>query len=295
MPENNIKISIIILTYNSSKWISFCLESINHFYNRNDSEIIVVDNASSDNTVEQVRSMNLPIKIIPLENNLGCAGGNNVGWRSACGEYIIFLNPDVVVTKICIEYLLKPFELHTDVGIVGCKLYYPNTHVIQHAGGILYPNAMCDHYGNAEEDKGQYDEEREVDFVTGAAFATKRNLLQKYNGFDENFYPAYYEETDLCMRMRKDGLKIIYAPKAVAYHYETSSVTKLSPTFYKMFYKSRILFLVKHYSIKEWITKFLPFEIKWMLFEPKAKTTRLKQFRAYLYIPFFLWKIFRNK
>jgi GT2 family glycosyltransferase len=201
----------------------------------------------------------------------------------------------VVVKKNWLKEIINPLETRNDIGVVGCKLYYPNSHIIQHAGGILYPNMMCDHFGNGEEDKGQYDEERFVDFVTGAAFATKRSLLEKLNGFDENFFPAYYEETDFCVRIRKTGLKILYNPKAVAYHYESSSLTKLSESFYKTFYKNRILILVKHYSIKDWLTKFLPFEIKWILFEPKAKTTRWKQFKAYLHIPYFLWKKLINK
>ncbi len=284
------KIAIIILTYNSSRWIKFCIESLSPLFSRSDIQIILVDNASKDDTVEKFKEINAPISLIELKRNLGCAGGNNAGWRASDAEFIIFLNPDVVVKKAWIDKITEPLEKDKNVGVVGCKLYYPNSHKIQHAGGILYPNMMCDHYGNCEEDKGQYDKLKEVDFVTGAAFSTPRFLLEELNGFDESFFPAYYEETDYCFRLRKIGYKIIYNPQAVAYHYESSSLTKLSDNFYRTFYKSRIHFLVKHYSFKDWFFKFLPFEIKWMLYEPKAKTTRFKQFKAYLYIPYFLYK-----
>lgn len=285
----NDKIAIIILTYNSAKWIPFCLESLKPYYKRSDVEIILVDNASHDNTIDTVKGLNLQIRLIELKENIGCAGGNNVGWRATDAEYVVFLNPDVWVTVGWLDSLVAPLKTMLNVAVSGCKLYYPNSHIIQHAGGILYPNAMCDHFGNGEEENGKYDDDKFVDFVTGAAFAVKNSLLRELDGFDEDFFPAYYEETDFCMRARKKGLKILYRASAVAYHYESSSLTKLSENFYRTFYKSRILFLVKHYSLSDWLTKFLPFEIKWMLFEPKARETRLKQFRAYLYLPHFIF------
>jgi GT2 family glycosyltransferase len=285
MGDSNTKplVSVVVLTWNTAQFIERCLESL-HWQTYPDVEIIVVDNASSDNTADVVEASGYDgVKLLRLNENLGCAGGNNAGWRAAQGEVIVFLNPDVVVAPDYLENLIRGLMSDKDAVIAGCKMYYPNSRVIQHAGagGILHPNAMCEHYGNMEEDEGQYDDVREVAFVTGAGIAVWRWFLEEMRGFDEDYYPAYYEETDLCWRARKEGYKVLYIPDAVLYHYESAGLTKLSPAFYRMFYESRIRFLVKNYSFKDWLFKFLPFEIKWFLFESHARGCRLKQFPAY--------------
>lgn len=274
-------VSVVVLTYNSRDYILRCLESL-QWQTYPEFEIIVVDNASTDGSAELVANSGYKVRLITSEKNLGCAGGNNLGWRNTQSEIIVFLNPDVVVAPDWLENLIRGLIATEGAVIAGCKMYYPNTRIIQHAGGILHPNAMCEHFGNSEPDTGKYDELREVDFVTGAGFAVWRWFLEKMNGFDEDYYPAYYEETDLCWRARKAGYKVIYVPDAVLFHYESSILTKLSPQFYRLFFRSRIIFLLKNYTLKDWLFKFLPFEIRWFLFEPMARGCRLKQFRAYL-------------
>ncbi len=274
------EVSVVVLTLNSREYILRCLDSLK-WQTHKSFETIVVDNASSDSTADLVATGEYKVRLIRTDRNLGCAGGNNVGWRSAMGKIVVFLNPDVVVTPDWLVNLTRGLATTSNAVIAGCKMYYPNSRIIQHAGGILHPNAMCEHYGNSEPDNGQYDEVREVDFVTGAAFAVYRWFLEKMNGFDEDYFPAYYEETDLCWRAYKEGYKVVYIPDAVLFHYESSILKKLSPRFYRTFYRSRILFLIKNYSFKEWVGRFLPFEIRWFIKEPKARGQRLKQFRAY--------------
>jgi GT2 family glycosyltransferase len=273
-------VSVVVLTYNSADFILLCLEALElqTYENR---EVIVVDNASSDGTLRVVEESAYNPKVVRSERNLGCAGGNNLGWRAAKGEIIVFLNPDAVPRKEWLENLVAPFLSRSDVVITGSKLYYPNSHRIQHAGGILYPNAMCDHFGNGELDHGQYDTQQEVDYVTGAAIAVRRDFLQALGGLDEDYFPAYYEETDLCFRARRKGFKVLYVPTAVVYHYESPILKKLSRGFYRTFYRSRIRFLMKNYSLRDWLFRFLPFEVKWFLFVPEARGTRLIQFWAY--------------
>jgi GT2 family glycosyltransferase len=288
-------VSVVILTYNSADFILLCLEALElqTYENR---EIIVVDNASRDGTLRLVEESPYTPKIVRSETNLGCAGGNNLGWHAAKGDIIVFLNPDTVPTKNWLENLIAPFLSRSDVVITGSKLYYPNSHRIQHAGGILYPNAMCDHFGNGELDHGQYDELREVDYVTGAAIAVRRDFLQSMGGFDEDYFPAYYEETDLCYRARRKGFGVLYVPTAVVYHCESPILKKLSPSFYRTFYRSRIRFLLKNYSLKDWLFRFVPFEIKWFLAIPEARGTRLLQFRAYWEgVTFLFQKLFSRR
>ena len=283
-PSPKPLVSIVILTWNSGVFIDRCLEGLSRQSLQN-LEIMIVDNASTDDTLERVGQSphgSIVTKVVANPENLGCAGGNNVGWRASRGEVVVFLNPDVYVTKQWLEELAGALLKDPRAVIAGCKIYYPNTHILQHAGGILYPNAMADHRGKGEEDRGQFDDPCEVDYVTGAAIAVKRDFLERVGGLDEDYNPAYYEETDLCFRARSMGYRVLYVPGSVLYHYESPGLTRFSPAFYDLFYKMRIRFVLKNYSLWEILTRFWPFEIRWMLFEPKARGFRLAQFKAWL-------------
>jgi GT2 family glycosyltransferase len=280
--EDNLPgVSVIILTYNSAPFIARCLESLSWQSYPSSFQIIVVDNHSTDDTIERIQQGQFNPIVIRNATNRGCAGGNNDGWHRSDGEILVFLNPDTEARPDWLKSLVAPFAHDPAVAITGCKIYYPNSHTLQHAGGILYPNAMSDHYGNQQEDTGQYDTEREVDYVTGAAFAVRRSFLEAVGGFDEDYSPAYYEETDLCYKARKRGLKVLYVPSAVIHHHESPALRRYSPAFYRTYYRSRIRFLLKNYSLHDWLVRFLPFELKWF-FVPESRGTRLIQFWAYL-------------
>ncbi len=278
--SNLQQVSVIALTYNSAPFIVRCLESLS-WQSYPSFQVIVVDNHSTDDTVERIQQSEFRPVLIQNTTNRGCAGGNNDGWRQSDGEIIVFLNPDTEATRDWLESLVAPFADDPSVAITGCKIYYPNSRILQHAGGILYPNAMSDHYGNQQEDTGQYDTQREVDYITGAAYAVRRSFLESVGGLDEDYSPAYYEETDLCYKARKQGLKVLYVPSAVIYHHESPTLLRCSPAFYKTYYRSRIRFLLKNYSLRDWLTRFLPFELKWFCM-PESRGTRLIQFWAYL-------------
>jgi len=283
--NKNPLVSIVILTWNSANFIETCLESLS-WQTYRPFEVIVADNASKDGTLKKAKECpqcGIVKKFLANERNLGCAGGNNVGWRASSGEIVVILNPDTVVEKTWLEELAGALQSDPEAAVAGCKIYYPNSHILQHAGGKIHPNGMTTHLGNGEEDKGQYDELRTVDYVTGAALAVKRKILEEIGGFDEDYDPAYFEETDFCYKVRKKGCKVIYVPKSVLYHYESPGLTKNSPRFYEMYYKMRFRFVLKNFSVKDLLFRFLPFELKWMLFEPAARGFRLMQLRAYLH------------
>jgi hypothetical protein len=147
------------------------------------------------------------------------------------------------------------------IGIAGCKLLYPDGNRIQHAGGILrYPLALPDHYGFRQLDAGQFDEMRDVDYVTGAAVLARRDLLTQLGGFDEGFSPAYFEETDLCFRARAAGWRVVYVPQAVAVHLESSTAVRDSPFYYASFHRGRLRFVLKHYTPEQFLNDFVPAE-----------------------------------
>ena len=275
-------VSIVILTWNSEKFMDTCLESLSK-QTYNNFEIIIVDNASTDNTLKRVKELEYKPepRIIANERNHGCAGGNNIGWKAGKGDIVVFLNPDTVVEKTWLEELVKAMKENPDAAIAGCKIYYPNSHIIQHAGGILHPNGMTDHYGNGEEDTGKYDELKDVDYVTGAAIAVRDEFMKEAGGLDEDYFPAYFEETDLCYRAHRKGYKVLYVPDSVLYHYESPGLTKFSPKFFATYYKMRFRFVVKNYTLKKFLCDFLPFEFAWMIKEPHARGHRLMQLKAY--------------
>lgn len=287
-----LRVSIVVLTYNSEAVIDACLHSLAPLAGR--AEIIAVDNASGDATRAAVMRHVPPATFIPNAENRGCAGGNNVGWRASGGDLVVFVNPDVVVTPGWLDPLVAAFESDPALGIAGSKLLYPESATIQHAGGILYPNGMVDHIGNGEEDVGQFDEVDEVDYVTGASMAVRRRVLEDLGGFDEDFNPAYFEETDLCWRARRAGWKVRMVPASVAFHHESTILQRKSPRFLWLFYRARMRFVVKNYSWGALLGTWLPAEIMWML-TPHAKGGRLRQVRAYGQAIAYAWARWRGR
>jgi GT2 family glycosyltransferase len=272
-------ISVVILCYKSEAYITYCLDALRE-QTRPADEVIVVENASGDRAAELARAHRIAPRVIVTSANLGCAGGNNVGWRAARGEIIVFLNPDCAAEPDFLREITRPLVEDASVGLTGAKLYFPNSRRIQHAGGILHPNAMTEHRGMGCVDDGRFDEIAPVAYVTGAAFAMRRATLETLGGLDEEYFPAYYEETDLCARVWRLGLKVLYIPRAVGYHKESSGVGGPDAPSTRMAYRSRVIYLIKNKTLWQWVSEVLPFEWHWFR-QPYARGFRRKAFRAY--------------
>ena len=249
-------------------------------------EVLIVDNASKDDSVrvasEILQEFTMKAQVIALPQNLGCAGGNNVGWLKASGEFIVFLNPDTEVEPSCFSRLVDLLQKDPQVGITGAKMFFPGKKILQHAGGIVHPNGMTNHYGAGEEDRGQHDTVRDVAYVTGAGFAIRRNLLEKLGGLDEDYFPAYYEEVDLCLRVRRAGLRVVYVPTAVLVHHESVSMGSNSSSLHRLFPQMRVRYLVKNLTLRQLAGWAAPFEYRWMRYEQAARGYRLKQIRGWI-------------
>ncbi len=140
---------------------------------------------------------------------------------------------------------------------------------------------MCEHFGVDQRVSPEFTVSKDVDFVTGALVAFRREDLDRLRGFDEDYWPAYYEETDLCWRLRRrEGKRIRYVAEAVAFHWESPGLTKFSKRFVRTSYRSRIRFVIKNYTLGEFFGEFLPFETKWF-FGPFAKGFRAATIRSY--------------
>lgn len=275
-------VSVIILAYGNRDFVDACLEAVARQTWRN-IETLFVDNASPDDSAEVAQRalgrLDLRGRVMALRENLGCAGGNNAGWRAATGEVLLFLNPDTEMEPDCVERLVTPLLHDRQMGITGAKMYFPGGRIIQHAGGIVHPNGMTNHYGAGEEDRGQCDAVLDVAYVTGAGMAMRREVMEELGGFDEDFFPAYYEEVDLCLRARRAGYRVVYIPGAVMVHHESVSVGKKSRRLHQLFPRMRIRYLLKNLTPRQIVGWALPFEYRWMRHEPQARGYRWEQIR----------------
>ena len=250
-----MKASVIIPVWNGREYLPGCLDAL-LAQEYPDFEVIAVDNASVDGSAELIAEKYPQVRLIRNIHNLGFAGGCNAGLKVAQGDVLVLLNQDTVVLpgwlRALVEALQKP-----EVGIVGCKILYPDGKTIQHAGGwIEWPLGLAHHYGQGELDQGQWDQHREVEYVTGAAMAFQRRLIDQIGGMDEGFWPGYFEDADFCFRAREIGYKTLYIHEAVVLHKETTSISdqfKLSCAYQK----GRLRFILKHMPPYRFLNEFV--------------------------------------
>jgi GT2 family glycosyltransferase len=263
-----MKASIIIPVWNGREYLSDCLGAVlaQEYLNV---EVIAVDNASTDGSADFIAEHYSQVCVIRNERNLGFAGGCNVGLEAAQGDVLVLLNQDTVVRPNWLSAFIETFEEQGDVGVLGAKILKPDGITLSHAGGYLeWPLALGQHVGADEVDHGQYDTVTDVEYVTGASLAIRRETLDEVGLLDERFYPAFYEDVDLCWRARQADWRVSYQPQAVAIHDEASSTRHhwLSRHYYH--YRNRLLFLFKHFSNSEILREFIPAEKERLLHLP---------------------------
>lgn len=216
------EVSIVILLHNRAA-ISFqCLESIVLGAGKVSFEVILVDNASSDNTEAMLRNIE-NAKIIRNSTNLGFGGGCNQAVAIASGKFLLFLNNDAQLMPNSLQIMVDTIKKGKKIGAVGGRLMFKDGR-LQEAGSIIWKDGSCQGYGrNKNPFQPEFSYVRSVDFCSGALLLTPRELFASLNGFDAIYQPAYYEDVDYCMRLWKEGYRIIYQPFAMAIHYEYGS------------------------------------------------------------------------
>ncbi len=213
------EISIVIPVYNQVHFTRACLDSISKTAGSRPFEVIVVDDSSQDETREFLEACT-GIRILRNHTNLGFIGACNRGARMARGDYLVFLNNDTTVTEGWLDALIETFDRFPETGIVGGKLIYPDG-MLQEAGGIIFSDGSGWNYGRRDTaEKPEYNFACPADYVSGACLAIPKNLWQEFEGFDPHFAPAYYEDTDLCFRVREKGYRVIYQPACTIVHHE---------------------------------------------------------------------------
>jgi hypothetical protein len=242
-------ISVIIPNYNGARFLKDCLNSIREQSYR-DFEVIIVDNASKDESLDILKSDYPKTKVVLNKSNLGFVGANNEGYKQAQGEYVLFLNNDIKLDKDCFKYLLEKIEANKkEIGVVFSKILRMDQPKIYDAvGSYLTSFGFLYHLGFREIDKGQYDNLENIFSPKGVCFLVPKKIIDEVGLFDSDYF-AYFEESDFFWRVWLNSYKIAYAPKAIVYHKVGGTSTQLSSPFidYHSF-KNRIASLIKNLS-----------------------------------------------
>lgn len=216
------KVSIVIPIHNKFAVTYNCLCSLLFASNKASFEVIIVDDGSSDESVN-IPELIKGVHYLRNETAQGFILSCNRGGKSASGDYIVMLNNDTEVTVGWLDELILVFETFDNVGLAGSKLLYPDGR-LQEAGGIVWNTGDPWNYGrNANAHDPRYNYTRQVDFLSGASIMLPTILWNELQGFDEAFVPAYFEDTDLAFRVRAKGYKVVYTPFSQVIHFEGQS------------------------------------------------------------------------
>lgn len=243
------------MNWNTRELLSDCLLSLQRTIDLARTQVIVVDNASSDGTAEMVRSRFPWVELIASSTNLGFAAGNNLAFSATEGRYVLFLNPDTQVNPGAIEEMTRYLDGRPEVGVVGttllnpdgsvqlsCHRFYSFWHTIKH-------NRLVDRIAGARElssiNRGSHP--REVDWMTGACLMVRRSVLTSVGGFDPTFF-VYGEEIDLQYRIKRAGWRVVYVPSSGVVHHGGQSAKQAGIAASLHDYRGRWIFLRKHYG-----------------------------------------------
>jgi len=263
-------VSVVILNYNGLEYLKEilknCLDSVlNTNYPR--LEIIFVDNGSTDGSVDFVTKYYPSIKIIKNKHNLGFSEGFNTGIRFSRGKYIALLSNDMTVDPNWLNPIITLMEKDRKIGLAGFKrLVLGKKDLIDGIGGNLYLCGRVKPIGG-EIDKGQYDTIREdLDFI-GGAMVLRRETLAKAGIFDPNYF-IFWEDIDLCYRIRKHGYKVVYVPYSVIYHKGQATLNRLENEragyLDYMANRSRIRGAIIHFTLPRLLSTFL-IDLVWLI------------------------------
>ncbi|MBS0624431.1 MAG: glycosyltransferase family 2 protein [Verrucomicrobia bacterium] len=249
MKKQDGRVCIILLNWNGKKDTLECLESLEKVtYSR--FQTIVVDNGSTDDSVDSIRAAYPNIPLFETKANLGFAGGNNVGIEWALSkpfEWILLLNNDTTVAPDFLDRFLEA-AAEKKAKVLGAKIYrYQDRRRIDHFGGYWNPKiAEFESHGADEIDDGiGYEDMRQVDYVTGCALLMHKSVPEKIGLLEPRFF-LYWEETDYCYRARRAGFEIWIAPQAHVYHKVSSSFTGGKPHMQYFWWRSRLLWIARN-------------------------------------------------
>ncbi|MCD4697089.1 MAG: glycosyltransferase, partial [Bacteroidales bacterium] len=217
--ETSPKVTIIIPVFNNAIITYRCLKSVFSNTSEISYEVIVIDDCSTED-ISLIETKPTGIRLIHNSENLGFLKSCNKSATEAKGEYFCLLYNDTEVHEGWLKHLVVLMESDSRVAVAGPKLIYPDGR-LQEAGGIIWNDASAWNYGKfGDAEKPDYNYLKEVDYISGACLVIRKQVWLELNGLDIKFAPAYYEDTDLSMQVRKAGYKVIYQPLSVVTHHE---------------------------------------------------------------------------
>lgn len=262
------KIAIIILNWNGKEDTIECLESLKHITYPN-YEILLVDNGSTDGSVECLRERYPEMEIIENGENLGFAEGNNVAIRKAMEnntDYLLLLNNDTIVDSNFLTELVQAAESSHEIGIIGPKIYFYNDITrIQSIGGLVNRyTGRTPLIGCNINDVGQFDEKRDVDYVSGCALLIKTSVIEKIGVLCSDYF-AYYEEVEWCIQAKKYGYRVVNVPTAHIWHKEAVT-SKRSNSYTYLYTRNRFIFLKRNVNYLQRMTAIIFFFCTYFMF-----------------------------
>ena len=249
------KISIVILNYNAGQLLLDCVESIKNTDYKN-YEIIVVDNASKDNSHKECKKKFSEIKLIENDKNLGYCEGNNVGLRKVEGKFVVVLNPDTLVESKWLKELVRGYNKFGD-GIYQPKFLTTDNHkILQGTGNMIQLFGFGFSTNRNVIDNGQFNKPEVVGYAAGTCLFTSTTILQKLGMFD-SFLFAYHDDLDFCWRAAMQDIKSYYIPTSIVYHPPEGFSFKWTAFKYYLLERNRQYCILTHYSRKTYY-KMLP-------------------------------------
>lgn len=273
-----VKLSVSIVNFNGGDFLIDCLKSLEDAKDEADITVFLVDNNSSDGSLEKVQDKFPELKIIKNRENLGFSKAQNLALKKITAEYILILNPDSKILPGTIKYVIDYMEKNPEVGAASCKVEKADGS-IDWASHRAFPTPWASFLYYVLKDDSLYhltkkdlSKTHEVDAIVGAFFLTRKSVLEKTGLFDESFF-MYGEDIDLCYRIRKAGYKIMYVPEVKILHYKgvssglkrhsqeiSSATADTKIKAFNAFYEAMKIFYKKHYE------KTYPFFINWLIY-----------------------------
>ncbi len=267
-------LSIIIVSWKVKDLLQSCLKSIFEETENISFEVILIDNASQDGTVEMVREKFPSVLLMGSKENLGFAKGNNIAIPGAKGRYVLLLNPDTFILDRALEKMARFMDAHSEYDACGCKLLYPDGTLQESCRRFpgfwsqffillklhnFFPRWAC--IGKYYMKDFKYDEVCEVDQVMGACLMARKGVFEKVGLLDEHFW-AWFEEVDWCLRLKKTGGKLVFFPGAEIIHHKGQSFNQYWRRQW-LFNTSMLTYFKKHHSFLSYTGIFIlmPFNL----------------------------------
>lgn len=266
--NNNKELSIIIVNYKNYKLTIKCISSIISTVNNLNYEIIVIDNNSPNDSFEKIKDkfiQETKVNIIKNKKNSGFGGANNLGAKLSKGKYLLFLNPDIIVLKDAINIMLYSLKKYDDIGLISGKLLNDD-YTIQYSCRTILPfnkflvcrTPLSKFIGKEKKEEinsiylmkdYNHNYKKEVDWVMGACMLLEKSFFLKLEGFDDKYF-MYFEDVDLCFKVKANNKKVIYLPQARMVHLHNQESTKKFNKMTLIHLKSMCRFYFKYYFKK---------------------------------------------